>query len=148
MSLVAELRRRKVPQAVGLYLAVGFGAVEVLTYLVESLRPAWAGTARHVLAAIYLVGLPIAVYLPWAYDLEHRRLRPAPPGKEVSRSAKAVFVATLAILEALLAGLILWEGDAPGGRPSRMAGESSQALAVLLARVREMADSGQLASVP
>lgn len=131
MSLVAELRRRKVPQAVGLYLAVGFGAVEVLTYLVESLRPAWAGTARHVLAAIYLVGLPIAVYLPWAYDLENRRLRPAPAGREVSRAAKAGFVATLAILETLLAALILWEGDADDGRSGRTASESTQALAVL-----------------
>lgn len=107
MSLVAELRRRKVPQAVALYLAVGFGAVEVITFLVENLRPEWAGGSRFVLAAIYLIGLPVAVYLPWAYDYQHGHLRPVPAEKEVSRSAFVGFIATLAILEVALAAAIL-----------------------------------------
>lgn len=131
MSLVAELRRRKVPQAVGLYLAVGFGAVEVLTYLVESLRPEWADTSRFVLAAIYLIGLPAAVYLPWAYDYQQGRLRPVPAEKEVSRSALAGFVVTLAILELALAGAIFWPRDAVTHRRDAARGAPVNALAVL-----------------
>lgn len=131
MSLIAELRRRKVPRAVGLYLAVGFGAVEVLTYLVENLQPGWAGIGRYVLAATYLIGLPVAVYLAWAYDYSNGRLRPVPPRQEVSRASLAGFVAGLAVLEVSLAVLILRPGDASDGRAGPPAEETSRVIAVL-----------------
>ncbi|MGW8367056.1 MAG: tetratricopeptide repeat protein [Gammaproteobacteria bacterium] len=116
MSLANELRRRKVPRAVGFYLAAGFGAVEILAFLAESLRPEWADSARYGLAAAYLLGLPIAVYLSWAYDWEGGELRPTPPETAVGKRALAGFGATLAILAAVLAGLILWPRQ-PAHRP-------------------------------
>ena len=131
MSLIAELRRRKVARAVGLYLAVGFGAVEVLTYLVENLQPGWAGVGRYALAATYLIGLPVAAYLAWAYDYSKGRLRPVPSKQEVSRASLAGFVAGLVILEAALAGLILRPGDAGDERSGPHAADMPRVIAVL-----------------
>lgn len=116
MSLASELRRRKVPRAVGFYLAAGFGAVEVLTYLTESLRPEWAGSARYVLATVYLLGLPLAVYLSWAYDWQGGKLWPTLPAQEVGKTALAGFGTGLALLAAILAALILWPRQ-PTQRP-------------------------------
>ncbi len=131
MSLVNELRRRKVPRAVGFYLAAGFGAVEILAFLAESLRPEWADSVRYGLAAAYLLGLPIAVYLSWAYDWERGGLRPTPPEAAVGKRALAGFGVTLAILAAVLAGLILWPRQ-PAHRPQHGARDTpANSIAVL-----------------
>ena len=131
MSLANELRRRKVPRAVGFYLAAGFGAVEILTYLTESLIPAWTDSARYGLAAIYLLGLPVAVYLSWAYDWHGGKLRPTPPEQEVGKTALLGFGATLAILATALAVLILWP-RAPAQRQQYLAQDTpANSIAVL-----------------
>ncbi|MEJ2503731.1 MAG: hypothetical protein P8177_10545, partial [Gemmatimonadota bacterium] len=66
-GFVAELRRRRVPHAVGLYLVGAWAAIEVTaTVFPLLLLPEW--TSRAVVIAAVL-GLPIVTVMAWAFDL-------------------------------------------------------------------------------
>lgn len=67
MSFVSELRRRNVLRVVFAYLVVGWLLTEVLTTILPELgAPAWA--ARMVIL-IFAFGFPLAIVLPWIYEL-------------------------------------------------------------------------------
>ena len=67
MSLLGELKRRKVFQVAAVYAVVAWLLVQVVTSVEEPLNlPEWADSLVIVLLA---VGFPIAVILAWAFDL-------------------------------------------------------------------------------
>ena len=67
MRLIDELRRRHVPRAAALYIAVAWGATEILVFLIDRLPlfPEWTGT---VIAILFVLGFPVAMFLAWHFD--------------------------------------------------------------------------------
>lgn len=65
--LLAELKRRGVFKAVGMYLLLAWGAIEVSDTVFPNLGlPEWAPSLVTVLA---LIGLPFCVFFAWQYDI-------------------------------------------------------------------------------
>jgi hypothetical protein len=75
-SLLAELRLRGVIRAAALYVAVAWGATEILAFLIEALWPASdVPRAKQLLAVAFVAGFPVAMYLAWSRDLGLRGRR-------------------------------------------------------------------------
>ena len=71
-SLFAELRRRRVFRAGGVYIVAAFAVLQGASVLVPALHLAdWTMTLLVVLA---LAGLPVAVVLAWVFELYQSRL--------------------------------------------------------------------------
>ena len=67
MSFVSELRRRNVLRVVFAYLVVGWLLTEVLTTILPELgAPGWA---PRMVILIFAFGFPLAIILPWIYEL-------------------------------------------------------------------------------
>ena len=67
MSLLGEIKRRKVFQVTAVYAVVAWLVIQVVDVVNEPLNlPDWLGTVVIVLLA---VGFPIAVILAWAFDI-------------------------------------------------------------------------------
>jgi tetratricopeptide (TPR) repeat protein len=97
-NLVAELKRRRVPQTAALYVAVAWGGTEILVFLIESLfGESQAKEARRYLAVFLIAGFPAAMYLAWVRDL--------------GLKARRLFVA--GTLAAGLVGFLLWYVEPP-----------------------------------
>jgi TolB-like protein len=68
--LVAEIKRRRLPQTAALYVAVAWGGTEILVFLIEGLfGELLAKEARRYLAILLIAGFPAAMYLAWVRDL-------------------------------------------------------------------------------
>lgn len=75
-SLLSEFRRRGVIRAAAVYVAVAWGATEILAFLIDAFWPASDGTvAKQYLAAAFVAGFPVAMYLAWSRDLGLRGRR-------------------------------------------------------------------------
>lgn len=80
MSLLKELRRRSVFKVGGAYVALGWSIVNVADVLVPALHmPDWI---MSLLILLIIVGLPIAVFLTWAYELSPEGVRPTQPAAD------------------------------------------------------------------
>jgi len=67
LSLMAELRRRKVLYTAVAYGISAFAATEIATFLFENLgAPEWAD---RLLASLFVAGFPVAMFLSWAFDI-------------------------------------------------------------------------------
>lgn len=76
--LISELGKRGVYQAVGIYVAVAWGIIEILITVADRFGwPAWLGDAALIL---FLTGLPFVVLLAWAFDLTGHGLERVEPG--------------------------------------------------------------------
>jgi tetratricopeptide (TPR) repeat protein len=83
----AELKRRRVPQVAGFYLAAGWLAFEVSESVFPRLGlPDW--TVTFVLLLL-LIGFPLAVGLAWFYDVGPGGVRRTGPAPEETPSAPA-----------------------------------------------------------
>jgi TolB-like protein len=68
VTVISELKRRKVLRAAGFYGVTAFGLTEVITFLFDSFSaPAWA---TQMIAALFVIGFPVAMFLAWAFDIE------------------------------------------------------------------------------
>ncbi len=68
--ILAELKRRRVPRSLLVYLASGFAILEAADILVPTLGfPAWV---LKVVVAVLVLGLPVTVVVSWAYDFTSR----------------------------------------------------------------------------
>jgi hypothetical protein len=66
-NVLSELGRRGVYQAVGLYVAIAWGSIEIILTASERLSwPSWLGDAALIL---FITALPFVVLLSWAFDL-------------------------------------------------------------------------------
>jgi TolB-like protein len=71
MTMLAELRRRKVPQVAAVYGAVAWLLVQVVDTVAPALRlPDWTVTFVTVLL---LLGFPVALILAWTFDVVRTR---------------------------------------------------------------------------
>ena len=66
-SFFIELRKRKVFQTAAVYIAVTWGATEILVTVAERLyMPAWVPTLAVI---AFVVGFPVAMFLAWTFDI-------------------------------------------------------------------------------
>ena len=102
-NVLAELGRRGVFQAVGLYVAIAWGSIEIILTASERLSwPSWLGDTALIL---FLTALPFVVLLSWAFDLTGSGLRRMEPG---SLAGKAVIAAASTIMLGLSGSWFLW----------------------------------------
>lgn len=75
MSLLQEIKRRKVFQVAAMYAVVAWLLIEIITTVEEPLNlPAWVDTLVIVLLAI---GFPVALILSWAFDVTPEGIKSA-----------------------------------------------------------------------
>ncbi len=80
MSLLKELRRRSVFKVGVAYVALGWSVLTVADILVPALHlPDWI---MSLLILLIVIGLPIAVFLAWAYELSPEGIRPTQPAPD------------------------------------------------------------------
>ena len=85
MSLLGELKRRKVFQVTAVYAVMAWLIIQIIDVINDPLNlPGWLDT---VVIVLLVVGFPIAMVLAWAFDLTPAsqrclsyRLRRAAPG--------------------------------------------------------------------
>ncbi len=67
LSLMGELRRRKVLYTAVVYGISAFAVTEIATFLFENFgAPEWA---IRLMAALFVAGFPVAMFLSWAFDI-------------------------------------------------------------------------------
>jgi TolB-like protein len=125
--LLAELGRRGVYQAVGLYVAIAWGSTEIILTASERLSwPFWLGDAALIL---FLTALPFVVLLSWAFDLTGHGLRRMEPG---SLAGKAVIAAVSTIILGISSTWFLWhDADSGSSRQIELDQDSRPVIAVL-----------------
>ena len=126
MSLIAELKRRKVFKVGAAYLVVAWLVVQVGATIAPQLGlPEWA---PRLITLLVLLGFPISLVVAWMVDVtpDGIRLESAPVGNKR-------FFGIAALLAALAVGWFL-RGGLPGGEPAVDAEEAAlgpQSTAVL-----------------
>jgi len=101
-SFFIELRKRKVFQTAAVYIAVAWGATEILVTVAERLfMPAWIPT---LVVIAFVVGFPVAMFLAWTFDITPEGIRRT---TIESRRGKASVALAVALLIAGTAGLFL-----------------------------------------
>jgi len=101
-SFFIELRKRKVFQTAAVYIAVTWGATEILVTVAERLyMPAWVPTLAVI---AFVVGFPVAMFLAWTFDITPEGIRRT---TIESRRGKASVALAVALLIAGTAGLFL-----------------------------------------
>jgi len=103
MRLIEEFRRRHVGRAAAVYVAVAWAATEILSFLFEKIPvfPAWADT---VMALLFVLGFPVAMFLAWFFDFGPSGVKRTDPGSAVGKLTIAV---SLLLLVGATAGLSL-----------------------------------------
>jgi TolB-like protein/Tfp pilus assembly protein PilF len=101
-TFFSELRQRKVFQTAALYIAVAWGATEILVTVAERLfLPAWIPT---LVVIAFVVGFPVAMFLAWTFDVTSEGIRRT---TMESRRGKASVALALALLIAGTGALFL-----------------------------------------
>jgi adenylate cyclase len=100
-SFLGELKRRKVYRVAVVYSVVGLGVVEAGSNLLPALGlPTWTVT---LVAAMTLLGFPIAVGLAWAFDVTPEGVRREATDKPPQAAAGWLsFLATVAVVVLVL----------------------------------------------
>ncbi|HRP34894.1 MAG TPA: tetratricopeptide repeat protein [Gammaproteobacteria bacterium] len=129
-SLWAELKRRNVVRVAAAYAVIAWLLIEVSDTIFPRLGlPEWTVT---LVIALLLLGLPLALFLAWAFELTPEGMKrtddltgdsPA-PRTGWRRTDRLIVVALLAVI-ALLVGERFWPGDRPGAE-SPAAGEVAE----------------------
>ncbi len=101
-SFFIELRKRKVFQTAAVYIAVAWGATEILVTVAERLfLPAWIPT---LVVIAFVVSFPVAMFLAWTFDITKEGIRRT---TIESRRGKASVALAAVLLIAGTAGLFL-----------------------------------------
>ena len=109
-GIFRELARRGVYQALGIYVAIAWGSIEILITASDRLAwPAWLGDVALIL---FLTGLPLVVLLSWAFDLTGSGFKRMEPGSLRGKALiAAAFTLTIAVSTA-------WYLNSRGEAPS------------------------------
>jgi TolB-like protein len=134
MSLFAELKRRNVFRVGAAYLVVAWLLVEVSDTIFPRLGlPEWTVT---FVIALLLLGLPVALFLAWAYELTPegvKRTADVQLDESVSKlTGRKLDFAIIAVLLVAL-GWFAWDkfGVGPQGPPPAEPGQAEASIAVL-----------------
>lgn len=110
VSLLAELRHRRVPHAAGIYLVAAWAVIEVTATIFPLLFI--SEDAVRIVTLVAVLGFPVALVLSWAYDIGPAGIERAPASEPpIPRSkANAILVALTLLATALVgaAGWALW----------------------------------------
>lgn len=141
MSLFADLKKRRVFKVAGVYLAIAWGATEILLVVIDHLGlPASLSTLTVIL---FVVGFPVAVFLAWVFDVTPEGIRRTEPG--TAKSTLSVVVALLFLVVGT--GGLYYLLDS---RASRQTGERTalvlppRSIAVLPFEAADAEDSSEL----
>ena len=123
---MADLGRRGVYQAIGIYVAVAWGSIEILITASERLGwPEWLGNAALIL---FLTGLPFIILLSWAFDLTGSGIKRMEPG---SLKGKALLAGALTLTLGLSSAWFLNSPMAPGKGSTAYSGDGRPVIAVI-----------------
>ena len=70
-SLVTELSQRRVFQVAVMYIAVAWSLTEAATFVVSEL-PIFPDATNEIMAILFVVGFPVAMFLAWQFDVDRR----------------------------------------------------------------------------
>jgi TolB-like protein/tetratricopeptide (TPR) repeat protein len=99
-SFWKELQKRKVVHTAAIFVAVAWGATEIIVTVVEQLfLPQWVSTVTVI---AFVVGFPVAMFLAWTFDITQEGIRRT---TVTSRKGKASIVGAMVLLVAGTAGL-------------------------------------------
>lgn len=111
LTLITELRRRKVFRGIGYYLVGSWTLMEVVELLAEPAGlPSWSLTALLYLA---VVGFPLAVWVSWRYELtDHGLVRTRKATEQDAQADYSLKARDYIVLAAMLAviGIVSWQG--------------------------------------
>ena len=112
LSLMGELRRRKVLYTAVVYGISAFAVTEIAAFLFENFGvPEWAD---RLLAALFVAGFPVAMFLSWAFDIGPDGVVRASSGDRRRRwTTIALALALLVVATGGLFYLIFPEPEAP-----------------------------------
>ncbi|TVP54017.1 MAG: hypothetical protein EA351_14140 [Gemmatimonadales bacterium] len=135
-GFIAELRRRRVIRVAVVYAVVAFTVLQVADILFPALQlPDWA---MSFIAALAILGFPVAVALAWAFDITDegvvRASRRDPTPKEV-RAPRPVPKAAWFVMGILVAMSGAWFGASQLGWSDGGPGLDEELVAVLPFRV-------------
>lgn len=121
-----ELGKRGVYQAVGLYIAITWGSIEILLTTAERFDwPQWLGDAGLML---FLTALPFVVLLSWAFDLTGSGFRRMEPG---SLAGKFVIAATCTLIIGISGSWFFWQDNERQRSIDTVANDGRSIIAVL-----------------
>jgi TolB-like protein/Flp pilus assembly protein TadD len=119
LSLAGELRRRRVLYMAVVYGVSAFTVTEIAAFLFENFgAPEWA---ERLLAALFVAGFPVAIFLSWAFDISADGIVRTSTGDRRNRwSTIALATGLLLVATGGLFYLIFPEPQAPtmAGAPS------------------------------
>lgn len=134
MSLFAELQRRNVFRVGAAYLVVAWLLVEISDTIFPRLGlPEWTVT---FVIALLLLGLPVALFLAWAYELTPEGVKPTRDvqlHESITRvTGRKLDLSIIAVLLVAL-GWFAWDkfGMGPQAPPPAAAGQAEASIAVL-----------------
>lgn len=115
-QLLSELRRRNVFRVAAAYLVVGWLVMQVISVISDAAGlPDWADSLALILL---LAGLPVAVFIAWAFELTPTGLKPTEqidPDKSLSRATGTTLdiaiLAGLGLVAMLVLTSWLWPRD-------------------------------------
>ena len=117
MPILSELRRRKVYQSVGIYLAAAWAILQVGGFVTELWdSPPWVLRALFLLL---LAGIPVVFTVSWLFDFSHGSLvatDPPPPRGRLRLAAAS----TLVLFGVLLLAAYLWPDERPSADVRRL----------------------------
>jgi pentatricopeptide repeat protein len=135
IKFLNELRRRNVIRVAAAYLVVGWLVMQVISIIAAAAAlPEWADGVALILL---LAGMPVALFIAWAFEMTPDGLKPTTAvaeGESIApRTGRVLDYAIIAGLVFLVA-LIGWQQMAPGSAgPSRaIAGSSTGASVAVL----------------
>ena len=92
-TIFSELRKRKVFQTAALYIAVAWGATEMLVTVADRLfLPSWIGT---LVVIAFVVGFPVAMFLAWTFDVTPEGIQRTTMGTRRGKASLAIAMALL-----------------------------------------------------
>lgn len=101
LSLVGELRRRRVLYTAVMYGISAFAVTEIAAFLFENFgAPAWA---ERLLAALFVAGFPVAMFLSWAFDISTEGI--VRESRHDRRNPRTTLAVALVLLVAATGGL-------------------------------------------
>lgn len=101
MNLFDELKRRKVLQTAAIYVAIAWGATEIVVTVEEKFAlPEWVS---QIAIIAFIVGFPITLFASWFVDISATGFRTTTPGKPLGAKSVGVLAAV-----SVAATFLLW----------------------------------------
>lgn len=100
-GLISELGRRRVLQVALVYAAIAWSITEVVSFLIEAL-PIFPEWSKALVAIVFIVGFPVAMFLAWRFDIGPRGIRRT---EAVTTEGRLTIAAAMLLLVSATAGL-------------------------------------------